>query len=700
MSEKIASADAIALAALDTYLNKEPSDLICPGQTEGCRHTYKWGLAKDKVVEYSNANKMTFVDGPQTINAGQINAANSGVKVKPGRWWTERPATCGAGATPTCPCDSVNGVVPPLNKPCFQECDEGAAACDSPGGVGDRFATAMSVTLTTEGQGGIKTMFAKMMGVEKIDVEGAAFVSATGSVSFALPQIQVLLFDLSRSSTMDNYLPFERAQVGFDPVTNSDRQEYSFPVQAGMAACSPAGVASSCLGACPIAVSPTANFTPADAFQKEYTNTSTINPAVGTTYTAAKWNEYKCYSGSLNGATEKHLVATLGRPPEPYATLLAALNRYLVRFKQIGRAGDKIMLLGFDNADIPERHFPPKVAGVPMFLDPDDPVLDNLITMTSNLDEAAKKMFFPRAYSKLDLSKALRTAADQILTVYPSGQIDPSVTLFSNGFSMCSDTNPATLSQYCAGLTDIATANATLNMRHWEKQLTSLDEALVKVAESYLKPNRIRANVVSGNVGMPSGTSALQIHNAMMGHWSNGKCATDLDFRRTRYLYVIPYPEDPILPAPQVFRDRMIAEYANIGRRPASPELNIPAAAPLPLFPFGVRYVQPSKYVYSIAATTLGKYVPLRPECTVLTEGMANTACQTSILSGSPPNLSDRINRTRSECYKPLIPDLEIDSEGRLLCEPKGPKSAFTPLVDDFVENVTQSRLITLVMPN
>lgn len=707
MSEKISTADSIALASLDAYLNQEPNPVPA---SQLARHTFKWGRVQNQVVTFYNSNQASFADS-QTISAASINATNSGVSVKPGRWWIEKPSTCTISG---CPCN----IAGPLFRPCFQECSAATGCVDPSGAGGDIFATAMEVKLSTEGQGGIKTMFAGILGVNKVNVEGVSYSATAGSVSFALPQIGVLLFDLSRAMTIDNYLPFERKPVQTDPAWAAwaARREYSFPLSSDPASgCSAAGNASTCLSGCPISNIPDATYL------DEYRN----NPPTGVAgnYTNTIYNQYACYSGNLNGTLQRHLVATGpgSLPPEPYSSLLRAANFYLTQFKTQGRAGDKLMLLGFDQFDIPELHFPQANAGVPVFLSPTDPVLDQLILMTSSREEAAKRMFFPRAYSQLNLAQALRTAANQILAVYPSTRVDLYINLFTNGLSFCGSRNPPSPSTFtapCASLTD-PSASALVRTENLRKQLTSLDEAVVEVAENFLKPNGIKVNVITGNMSstMPIGSSLTQPHTALLGHWTANRRATDLEIRQFKYINVLPYPDDAALPAAQTFTNRMVAEFSNIGRTTASPLANTNLLSGPPALPVAppasnafqniVRYVQPSRYLYSIAATTLGNYVPLRRECLVTTNAIANGLCTnpSNRLGGGAPTTTTRIAATRARAYKPLPAGgpgtNEIDGEGRMLCEPiDGANSKPPALMTEFSEAILQTRSIVLVMPD
>lgn len=672
--EKIATADTVALASLDAYLNQEPqpstsNPTTTPTMLE--RHHYKWNAVKSKVVTYINSNPTNFIDTDQTISLADINLAGKGITVKPGRWWLERPETCPQSGGPSCPCSEITE---PLYRPCFQECDP-ATGCQNPGsavGVGDIFANAMEVKLSTEGQGGLLTLFGGVLGINKIDVSGGSYSAMAGSVSHSLPQIGVLLFDLSRAMTIDSYLPFEKNPSNPNNNNWAARREYSFPLAAAPASgCSAAGVNSTCRINCPILAAPDLSY---------------ANEYQSAVYNNGIYDLYKCYSGTLGANLERHLVAT--RPgsliPEPYSTLLTALNRYLVQFKTLARAGDKLMILGFDSVDLPELHFPRANANGAVFLAPDDPQLDALIAMTASIDAAAQSMFFPRARSQLDLQLALRTAANQILTSYPNAKIDPYIALFSNGLSLCGTRNPPGFVGQCASLLD-PQADPLLQTLNYNKQIESLDEALVNVGENILRPNRIKVHVITGDSSVPPGASVIPAHSALMGHWQQNVCATDLEFRKAKYLYVVPYPEMAAMPQQQ---------FQSMGTRPASHLL-------------GVHYVQPTMYLYSLAATTLGTYFPIRPECTTLTAGDVNARCATNKLDlSAPPTTSTRVNRTRSGTYKPdpiqasAAERAEIDPDGRLLCEPRnGQASNIDNRFIKLATDLTQSRSIVLVAP-
>jgi hypothetical protein len=467
-------------------------------------------------------------------------------------------------------------------------------------------------------------------------------------------------------------------------------------------------VASTCRASCPIS-----NVVDA-TYLNEYTNTAPTG--VSGNYTDPIYDQYACYSGTLNGALQRHLVATgpASLAPEPYTSMLTAANFYLTKFKTEGRAGDRLMLLGFDQFDIPELHFPPANAGIPVFVGPTDPLLDQLILMTSSRQEAAKRMFFPRAYSKLDLAAALRTAANQLVTAYPSTKVELYINLFTNGISLCGSRNPAAPSTFtaaCASLTD-PSASTLVRTENLRKQLTSLDEAVVEMGESFLKPNGIKVNVITGNISasMPIGTSVTQTHTALLGHWSASRRATDLEIRQRKYINVLPYPDDPLPPTAQTFSNRMVAEFSNIGRTTASPLININPLSGLPALPVSpvghniVRYVQPSRYLYSLAATTFGAYVPLRKECLVITNAAANgfATNPANRLNNAAPTTSTRISSTRNRAYKPPAPGtVELDAEGRMLCEPQNGNDSKPPaLLTDFSEAILQTRSIVLVVPD
>lgn len=656
-TEKLYTADHAATAGLEAYLEREPAPeaLASASDTNArnlLRHQFKVGEALSRIAEISSENRTTFIQGSELLNPAEINSLIGSANVRFGRWWRERPANC-ASDSPACPCGpgmdpSQVGVV----KPCFQPCsiEDG---CVGPDGSTDMpFASALEVTLKSKPKQGVAMTFARVLGVtDDRHVSGTAYANANSSVAYALPKVGVLLVDLSRATTIDNYPPFER-----EPDLPS---EFSFELREdpanNLASCN--GSLNPCGATCKVKE---------EQEMRRPEDTHPLPPTMQTSYqtiynSLSNKGDYTCHQLKLGGVTSYHLVNTGGEIAEPYGSLLRGVNTTLLELRKNSNAADYLSVIGFDHQTAEEREYPRGKS----FISSVDADFDELLQATGDRLLAAKAGFFPRANSRADLANGLQRAFEKLSKNLPLSQIDPYIMLFSNGLSMCEGvTSPGT--RRCGRLSAAADLPG-VQTQLFERHTLAMEEALGRVATSYYKPNKIKVHVFPAGLTTPA-------HSALIQRPDGGGCLSDREIRRYRLFNIIGYEN----------MDDAKAAYKDL------------ASAP------GKTFAQPMMYLYSLSTLTQGEWLPVRKECPSLTAMAADTLCSgsTAINTTALPGPDERIVATRASAYRPPTGGEEIDAEGRLLCTPRGGMSQPEQQIAEAVKRAIERRPVMLVTPN
>jgi len=635
-SEKVYTADHAATGALETYLEFEPAG---GPVSEAARHDAKVQAALARVATIGGANVSSFSsDGSGNAkhirNQADIATDDTGLRatVKFGRWWVERPTNC--AGTPnsqiaTCPCSGA------AFGPCFQECDPVAGCVNPDNSTTKPFASAVSVTLRTDASSGVLATLSRLIGGTSVQVSGTS-VAAQGSVAAALPKYGVILFDLSRGISVDNYRPFENTAV-------ASAGEAGYLLTSSPGACSFSG-ASPAGGFIANLANPTAPNATLNTSLSTVYSSSTVHPA--SSYGCAQVNrssgtEY--YAVNKSGGTLS-LSTALGDfhvdDPQPYTGLLTGLNAFLREFQTNASPADKISLIGFDSEIYPQRIYPS--AATPFVSNSDPTNFDPLITMTDSREAAANAGLFPRATAKssggavipnyADLPGALQYAYNQLNKISVSG-IDRYVMVFSNGLTMReSFANPTapTTGRYILP-SDLAGNKALLQQRN----ASSLMESVTLLGEGLLQPNRVRVHVVGA--GAATGAHSLMIRKG------DGKCYSDYELRGLSLLSAA---------ASNVSPDPSIKQFEQLGS----------------LNPLDGPYLKPFAELQNLARITYGDWTSILRTCPSVTKAQIDTACAGGAIT---PVGATALQKTISAASTTLAPVAnEIDAQGRLLCSP------------------------------
>lgn len=656
-TEKLYTADHAATGGLEYYLEYEPTaaqlqSANSPHARNRERHAAKANVALTRISQIASENRTTFIQGGELLRRDEINTPIGSATVRFGRWWTERPANC-ASDSPACPCGpgmDPNQVA--IVRPCFQPCSI-TDGCVGPDGSTDMpFASALEVTLKSRPNQGVAMTFARALGVaEDQHVSGTAYANSNSSVAYALPKVGVMLLDLSRATTIDNYPPFEK-----EPTTPL---ESSFELRE---------VPGNNLGSCNGATNPCGDNcrVKEEADLRRPQDTHPLPPAFQDRYQAiydslSNKSDYTCHRLTIDGSTTYHLVNTRGEIAEPYGSLLTGLNSALRELKASSNAADYVTVLGFDHSAGGMRHYPANQR----FISVEDPAFQELLDLTSNRRLAAEAGLFPRANSRADLANALQTAFETLAESFPLSQVDPYVMLFSNGLSMCEGvSSPDT--RRCGRLS-VAADLPGVQTQLFERHTLALEEALGRVATSFYKPNKIKIHVFPAGLTTPA-------HSALIRRPDGGGCLVDRDIRRYRLFNIIGY------------------ENSNDAKQ-AFIEL---ATEPNKTF------AQPIMYLYALSTLTQGEWLPIRSECPNLTSVAMETLCSSApaINTTNLPGPDERIIATRASAYRPATGGNEIDLEGRLLCNPQGASARPEQQIALAVRRAVERRPVMLVTPN
>ncbi|MCC6953957.1 MAG: hypothetical protein IT290_07555 [Deltaproteobacteria bacterium] len=802
--EKRNTADQVALAALETYFDYDVAEQSRPRRTRPprrgpqgpltttsttttttdpfatttttstttsttvagcatnlqCQHQVKFSAAVARAEQIGAQNTLTSRDGEAQLYAGALRTNTADTTgngtIASGRWWTRSISACtasaGAGGTNVCPCahDFNTG-------PCFQACDP-ILGCRSPysGGWDSPFANAMRVVLRTAGAGqGIRKIFGSLIsaaGDNEWQVQGSSTSGTNASTAFALPKYGVVMVDLSRSTTVEDYnrgtgnpprayLPFEVESTTDDGAGGEVRgAEYAYQLAVAAPGCTPAGGINSCTvpGAC--AFTPVdqtkAPGAPLNGYQLSYERL-----LVGNIADNPMANEYRCFQVSHPGGswTQNHLVAVDGPEPEPHGEFIASANRILQEFQDRGNPADRLSLIGFDddfspNGPIALRSFPRNslYTGEPgTFIDPTHPQFQGLVDMTANDATGralrAQNLFVPRSNAVSDLPMALQHAFTKI-EVAVQGQfnrVDPFVVLITNGLSGCSrgpggaaatttclGTRPMPAGSGSLGTSAPAYQNPLFYEPSYNNHVNSLTELLSREVNGRYRDTD--AKFVGLHV-LYGGRDVVP-HSVLIKDMRAGaeSCLRDDGLRRLSFVNTL---REPI---PQYYSDYP-GEFLQIGMgyTPRS-------------------YSLPGFFLYQATASLQGWFVPLRdpcprtfgfngavqqPDCT----GEANCSCdptdawpnpnpekcpksavdhicRTSANPGpdyaAPPFIAtdpeSMVSRTAAWAIRGVTnPPNLMDSDGRLLCDPQ--ERTIDTQVGDFVKDLMESRPIYLV---
>jgi len=663
-SEQLFTADHLAMGATQVYLDYEPTTAEIgpvPGGltvaqaevwTRSRKHQVKYQKAYDRVLQLGLLNRFVgqfseqFIRHPSELGSGLGAEASTAYRasIVPGRWWPKRPDACDdAGVPPAlaaCPC-SINNAAIPDPQPCFQPCDPGTGCLNFDGGMDPPYASAFRITLKTRPSEGIKNIAAGAIGIYENASHGTSTSGSGGSVAAALPKFGVLLLDVGRPSVIDApagaanaYLPFERG--------NAAAREYAYRLTAQPAACGANGAQVTLAGAELNLIWEPANVKE-QGYRANYTGLS-----------AAQKLEYFCYHVPVNGGTEYHLVATGGPEPQPLTNMMRALHETLKSQRNTANAADRFSVLAYDERNITERFLP--------FTDVETVDYDRMLLITdvdAGRVEAAKAGFFPMSSGKSDLGGGLLEGVTQIQLVSPIYRVDPFVTIFSNGLTQCervSTPGVVTCSRYPVTSDSYATQTQL-----YTTHLTAMAELPDVIIPNMLSPNGVRVHVITG--GLKTVAQTVLIRNPA----NPLECLSDIGLRQYGYMNVI---GNSVTAA---YR----GQYLTLGDGAA-----------------GI-YEQAAVYMYAVAMSAQGSYMPWRPRCEdtfgpgyLGPYASLSDLCQRGSLGPAPSTTNRVLNTTARAIRDAAVPATVLDAQGRLLCSPSTdtPQETIEATSDSIIE--------------
>lgn len=616
------TADAAALAALDVYIDTS-------GSPED-----KYNAAIARAAQIGGNNFSTVGGGRRFIDSEPSLRAGTDGSFVVGKWWLEKPATCNVSG---CPCGSTGSDA----APCFQQCPAAGCPATYPGDRPE--ATAIRVGLKTPDTGLIKNIFG---GAFNSSSQKVSTMSGSGGGDYATaslaPRYTMLLLDLGRRMSQESDLPYEQV-YGTSPGEHyAPASEYGFYVFANASypcAYSWQGIISPNEGGLCIA-SPAANAT-------EYGNRS---PEVFSDPAFPKLN-YRLRSAThpVFGYTLSYLVDTT-RDPQPFGTMLDAVNGALQAFVEDGNHMDKIGLLRYPALAMFGEQFPP--------VNVTDPSITTMLRLTQTYTTASftnvqarelrfERLFFPNNLSDIsNVVQATQRAAEILLPLPHFESANNSVTIFSQGAHQGSQntclpnkfpiTDTVTGGIYPGRQNIFYSGGINTHNINYTEQVDSLNSFINTCAKGFNDSLPIKLNVaLVGNNVVP--------HTVLIQSLDDpSRCMDDDEMRRRNYLDVI--------------RDDVATNrnnYLNIGRSFNS-----------------ANYTEPNYYFYAAARLTRGAWMPIRPTCdSAYTTSLINGVCEAGVTPIE--SLSDPDSTVNYVTKDPSLPSDVQDSAGRLVCDPE-----------------------------
>ncbi len=425
------------------------------GTTPG-DNTAKLQAALDRAREFADDNTFIsqafMIPEPKSIgtNRAVSPAATHGLLV-PGIWYFQpQPALCAANLDPRlrpCPCASP----PSVKTPCFRPLnfDLPSEATEVP--------NAVSVQIWTSATSPVRTIFARVQGLDNYTLGGQATAAIT-------PRHGIFLLDLSRSAHAENYLPFETAA---NPPANpnyNDAAEFAYRLTGvsgggactvGTNPCAPPGV---CVPGAPAPYPPPNGCTiPGGVietlFQIEYNeflrNCRQAPPPLRPPERHYK-TDYSCYPISYTDdgtpRNDDYLIdgyrgdTTAGtfRGPEPLSTMLDGLHYALERVQTASVPGDLMGVIGFDmSAKINIRQMNPSPstdARYSGFLTASNMTLQSPADLANRFQNYG---LFTRMESQANFPEALREARAKLRAANNSESAENFVVMMSDGLTSC-----------------------------------------------------------------------------------------------------------------------------------------------------------------------------------------------------------------------------------------------------------------------
>ena len=423
--------------------------------TPGDNNT-KLQAAVDRAKEFADDN--TFISQAfmlpeaKSIGTNRVSspAATHGILI-PGIWYFQPQPTLCTNPDPRlrpCPC----GTSPGVRTPCFRPLN-----FDLPSEA-NVIPNAMSVQIWTSATSPVRTVFARLKGLDNYTLGGQATAAIT-------PRHGVFLLDLSRSAHGENFLAFESAPptaVAPSTVSYQDSAEFAYRVTN-----IPGG---SCVaGTNPCAPPPPCVVGPPSPYPAP--NGCSIIGGIVTTLYNVEYNQYvrncrlstplrpperhyktdyACYpiSYSDNGSArnDNYLIDVYRGPtlsgnsrgPEPLSTMLEGMNYALQLVQTASVPGDLMGVIGFDmSAQIDIRRMDPAPstdARYSGFLTTSD--------MTRQAPADLQQRFqqfglFTRVESEANFPEALREARTMLRSAPDASSAENFVVMMSDGLTSC-----------------------------------------------------------------------------------------------------------------------------------------------------------------------------------------------------------------------------------------------------------------------
>jgi len=433
-SEKLYSADYIALAALQAYYSAS-TDLSSNS------HTARLAAANARAATIAEANFSTN-EGGRTQGSSSGFTNESAGKITAGRWWTQRPASCVISGCPcTLPTTPTDDNISTL-RGCFQEC--GQSGCvDATSSSAARFlANSIAVTLQVR-SGSSSNIFARAAwgnGSSETTVRSSAR-------AVSVPKRGFFLFDLSRGMSADTHPQWEKVGTTHSPAT-----EASYEITSGQ----------NCGGS-------TANPCP-DGNSCSFSSTQ-ANQVYANASTASIRSRYQCREVRDSGITKVRLydVGT-STPVEPLNTLLVALRGAIDEFSVSGGVNDGFGVIGYDHRILPERIYPLLSNNGPGY-----EAQRSLLRSFTDLPTAAANNFYPSPGAGSDLAKAVSEALSRLKQDRYFSSSSSFIVAFTNGLLTCTKNGTCnqTFSQHNSALIEFVNGDIPFTLRSQETSFSA-----------------------------------------------------------------------------------------------------------------------------------------------------------------------------------------------------------------------------------
>ena len=523
-SDKLMTAESVALAALDSYLSQPPA----------YTHVQRLTAARQRVLDIGLVNGSGSAMLASQLPAGYCIdsilggcAASSKVgDMTAGIWWTYKPSTCLLGET--CPCYSDTTQIP-----CLQTCTASSNGCIDPTTNSTYLAAnAIQVRLASNSSDQttqVKSMFAGIFGGTKFLSISSGDSSAPNqaTASFA-PKNGVLLIDVSKFSEATNYEQYAGRNLVNPAAVSTPNGTRDYAVRiippdnttvcSRATACLITGNGTGCASGYGV-----------NMLYPKYMQTvwqDWINRAT------TDRSQYTCRAVTRNSGTvtEYYFINTVDNPPKPLDDILTGLNSVLTNFQGSMYLNDRLAVMFVDHELMTERSY--------AFMRKYDASVNTLKSALANRLNQFDSWIFPRVADSMPVFRntAITTEPYWIAELDLPKAIDSAVTALTSDTTFLNSENfiayigPAlpTCTRISGGGQQCANQWTSTKPYAWQEVGND------RISNS-LVPNNIRFNmfpVVLTGTTLNTEVGADLVRSDEGSH----KCQTEVEKRRKNYL--------------------------------------------------------------------------------------------------------------------------------------------------------------------